>query len=87
MSRAKDFPFLEVCQKADAAIKSGWTVHQKFTCAGCGARQTIEKPNVFYTSGECEECQHVTDLREAGCNYMMHNLPDEVVRVVQKEGE
>lgn len=66
-----DFPVEECAQKAGRLIESGWTVHQKFTCSGCGSRQTMERENTFYTSGRCEECGHVTDIRAAGCNYMV----------------
>jgi hypothetical protein len=64
-----DYPFDEVVKVADKIIARGWTLYQKFTCAGCGERCTMEEPNSFYTSGNCE-CGHVTDIRERGCNYM-----------------
>jgi hypothetical protein len=75
---AKDHPFYEVA--ADAAIKmrEGFTIHQKFTCARCGTRQIMAIPNVFYESGRCEECNHVTDIVARGCNYVaMVGVPTE----------
>lgn len=52
--------------KANQLIAEGGTVWFKFTCEQCKARQTFERPNVFYTKGRCEECSHVTDtLTEA----------------------
>lgn len=71
VSEAKDFPFEEVCKTAEEKINAGWTAYQKFTCEKCGSRQTMATPNVFYTSGLCEECSHETDLKKAGCNLML----------------
>lgn len=44
----------------------GHTVWQKFTCAKCGSRQTMEEPNACHVAGRCEECNHRTDLIETG---------------------
>jgi len=46
-------------------------VHQQFSCARCGSKQTMDTPNVFYTGGRCEECGTETDIRADGCNYMV----------------
>jgi hypothetical protein len=67
-----DHPFYEVAAAAKKWIDAGQTIHQKFTCENCGVRQTMEIPNVFYTSGKCEECGHVTDLKLRGCNYLLY---------------
>lgn len=66
-----DVPFEEACDSADKRIREGGTVFQKFTCRGCGTRQTIDEPNAFYMYGKCEECGYVTDIVKAGCNYML----------------
>lgn len=66
-----DHPFDEVVTAADNDIQTGADVYQKFTCVGCGERQTMEVPNTFYTSGKCEECGHVTNIVERGCNYLL----------------
>ena len=66
-----DFPFYEAVEQAEELIKKGVMVHQKFTCAGCGQRLTIEEPNRFYTTGTCDKCSHVTDIRARGCNYLL----------------
>ena len=65
-----DHPIEECAKTANDLIKQGHQVHQKFTCEMCGSRQTIEEPNVFYTSGKCEECSHTTDIKKKGCNYV-----------------
>jgi len=44
---------------------------KKFTCASCGNRLTIEVPNVFYTTGSCDKCDHITDIVMRGCNYLL----------------
>jgi len=68
----KDLPWDELLARADGAIASGATIYQKFTCANCGARQTMDAPNTFYQEGECEECRHITDLVKHGGGYMAH---------------
>jgi hypothetical protein len=32
----------------------------------------MDVPNVFYKTGRCEECGHITNIKEDGCNYMAH---------------
>jgi hypothetical protein len=50
-------------QQMDEAIANGATVHMKWTCVHCGARQTFVEPNsVYETGGRCEECNKVTDV-------------------------
>lgn len=65
-----DHPFEEVAETANARIKEGWTIFQKFTCQNCRRRITIGVPNAFFAIGHCEECGHDSDLMENGCNYL-----------------
>jgi hypothetical protein len=67
-----DYPFDEVAAAAEKLANAGHKIHQKFTCAGCGQRLTIEEPNVFYTEGTCDQCPAVTNIREQGCNYLIY---------------
>ena len=67
----EDFPFDEVVQRADELIRGGAKVYFKFTCEGCGARQTFDVPNVAYKTGKCEECGHITDIERNGMNYVL----------------
>jgi DNA-directed RNA polymerase subunit RPC12/RpoP len=67
-----DLPWDDLLAQAQDTINSGATVYQKFTCGSCGARQTIESPNKFYTEGQCEECGHITDLKQKGGGFMAH---------------
>jgi hypothetical protein len=67
----KTHPFDEVAYEADLHVQKGRTVFQQFNCAHCGMKQTIDTPNHFFTYGDCEECGGRTDLKKAGCNYMM----------------
>ena len=46
-----DHPFDEVASEAQNKILLGFTVYQKFTCAGCGQRLTMDDANVFHTKG------------------------------------
>jgi hypothetical protein len=66
-----DHPFDEVVIQAKSWVDKGHTIHQKFTCDKCNARQTMEVPNQFYTKGQCEECGHITDIEKRGCNYLL----------------
>jgi hypothetical protein len=65
-----NFPFADVALQMDECVRRGETVHQKFTCGSCGSRQTMATPNTMWTSGRCEECGAVTDIRAAGCNFL-----------------
>lgn len=64
-------PFYEVVGKATDLIKRGATVYQKFTCGGCGNRLTMDVANTFYKTGTCDNCEYVTNIEEAGCNYLI----------------
>jgi predicted nucleic-acid-binding Zn-ribbon protein len=80
MVEYKNYPF-DVCATAAARlVEDGCNVHQKFTCAKCGSRQTMEIPNRFFTEGTCEQCKYTTDIRKSGCNYMVDGPADVVMR-------
>jgi ribosomal protein L40E len=70
MTDTHDLPWDQLTKKADQAIAAGATLYQKFTCDKCGARQTMTEANTFYTEGQCEECQHITDIRKKGGGYL-----------------
>jgi hypothetical protein len=66
-----DYPIEQCAEKAEQYIRNGARIYQKFTCEKCGQRLTMDEPNVFYETGDCDQCGHVTDIRKNGCNYMM----------------
>jgi hypothetical protein len=66
-----DHPFYEVAAAVEEYIAGGATIYQKFTCAGCGNRLTMDVPNVLYKTGSCDRCDAITDIEEQGCNYML----------------
>jgi hypothetical protein len=66
----KVFPFYEVARNAEQKMEKGFTINQQFVCKWCGTKQTMDRPNVFFEKGRCEECGRITDLRLAGCNFM-----------------
>lgn len=72
MTTPSDYP-IEDCVATASAIKNKMgdkvAIHQKWTCQHCGARQTMEQPDTFYTRGRCEECGKVTVI--ARCNYVI----------------
>jgi hypothetical protein len=63
-------PFRVAMAKADAAIAAGFTIYQKFTCAGCGQRLTIDEPNTFHAVGTCDRCPALTNIERTGCGFM-----------------
>jgi hypothetical protein len=63
-------PFEEVLASANEVIERGGTVYQKFSCSNCGQRLTMDVPNTFYPEGNCDQCGHVTNIRETGCNFL-----------------
>jgi hypothetical protein len=67
----KDFPFDKVCETAERLASEGFKVYQKFTCAGCGTRLTIDEPNHFHRMGSCDKCNVITNIEQRGCNYMV----------------
>jgi hypothetical protein len=68
---AVDHPFAEIVAEVQRKAARGNLCFQKFTCAGCGQRLTIEKPNVFHHTGTCDQCGHLTDIKAQGCNYTL----------------
>lgn len=68
----KDYPFDECAKAAEKLVADGHTVHQKFTCNGCGTRLAINEPNVFHETGTCDRCNVVTNIKAKGCNYLVH---------------
>lgn len=67
----KNYPFVDVSVQAGERVLAGDVVYQKFTCGGCGSRQYIDVPNVFYTTARCEACGATTDVEKAGCNFLL----------------
>jgi hypothetical protein len=69
----KDFPFEDVCNKVcELAQDPSKLLYQKFTCAGCGQRLTMDVPNTMFETGTCDKCPTVTDIKKQGCNFLMH---------------
>jgi len=70
--KMKFHPFDECLRAAITHMKNGADVYQQFNCATCGAKQTMDVPNKFFTEGICEKCGGHTDIKRDGCNYMLH---------------
>lgn len=70
MSDFNDYPISVIMESMMKQMARGAECHQKFTCAGCGSRLTIETPNRLFTKGECDNCDTVTDIEAQGCNFM-----------------
>jgi predicted RNA-binding Zn-ribbon protein involved in translation (DUF1610 family) len=69
----KDYPLDEIVAAVDAKLAEhpNWQFFQKFTCTGCGQRLTMDEPNTFFSTGNCDRCAAVTDIRARGCNYLV----------------
>ena len=72
----KDSPFEDVAEMAWNLVQRGGHVFQKFTCAECGLRQTVEEPDHMFVRGQCEKCRHVTDLQVQGCGFVYVGRPE-----------
>jgi hypothetical protein len=67
-----NYPMDDILTEVNKVLENpNVNVFQKFTCAGCGNRLTIEEPNTFYTSGKCDACGHITDIKKDGCNFLV----------------
>jgi transcription elongation factor Elf1 len=82
--KPRDYPLDEILKGAAEKIAEGWTVHQKFTCVGCGNRLTVEEPNEIHATGTCDNCDAVTDIRKQGCNYMLVRSLNDVADLLRK---
>lgn len=71
MTTHKDYPLTEIVAKCLTLTAQGHTVYQKWTCGGCKKRIGSENPNVLTEKGQCEECGHITNIKETGCNYLL----------------
>lgn len=71
-----NYPFPEVIAKLDEIAATvgvdKFDFYQKFTCAECGNRLTIDAPNLLFKTGTCDKCKATTDIEKTGCNYMLH---------------
>jgi hypothetical protein len=81
-----DHPFADVLRTATHEAAEGADCYQKFTCSCCGQRLTMEEPNKFSEAGYCEACDHVTNIKLHGCNFLlakdMHcNTPKQITVV------
>jgi transcription elongation factor Elf1 len=65
-------PFDECVKRATELMERGADIYQQFNCATCGVKQTMDKPNAFYTHGICDKCGAETDIKTNGCNYAVH---------------
>jgi len=79
-----DKPVEEIAVQADAQIQKGFTIWQKWTCAHCGSRQTMDEPNLLYRSGRCQNCDKVSVI--AVCGFMLAggDLVDDVAQSIRE---
>lgn len=70
MSEYNDYPLSTIAESFNKLIPQGAVCYQKFTCAGCGNRLTIDTPNVLFITGGCDNCDTITDIEKQGCNFM-----------------
>jgi hypothetical protein len=66
-----DLPFDEIVAMCGPIIADGNFVQQKWTCGGCGRRIGANNVNVVTEHGHCQHCNHVTNLKEAGCGFRL----------------
>ena len=78
-------PWNECVAAGAELIDKGINIHQQFNCHYCGAKQTMDQPNKFFTTGICEECGKETDIVKDGMNYMVHASNPEAVKELMKK--
>ena len=61
-----DKPLEETAAIAQHQMDGGFTIWMKWTCPNCGSRQTMEEPNVLFSSGHCQECNTVSEITHCG---------------------
>ena len=83
----KLYPWDEVCATVDKLIKQGANCFQQFNCEHCGAKQTMEQPNVFTMLGGCEECGKITNIKKNGMNYMVVATTPQGIAALPKNRE
>lgn len=71
MPNYNNYPFNEIAKAVERLAGLGWDCFQKFSCAKCGQRLTMDEPNVLYKTGTCDKCGHVTNIENDGCNYLL----------------
>ena len=71
ITKHDDYPLDVIAKSCDLVIKRGGFILQKWTCEGCNRRITGNNVNVMVEQGHCQDCNHVTDLRRRGCNFML----------------
>ena len=82
MNKPKDLPLHEIVTLVDEQIKRGHTIFQKFTCQHCGERQTMDEANTIFTSGHCEKCGKVSEIK--ACGFILHASGDGVADVLEQ---
>ena len=69
-----DLPRAELLKAAQAALDAHAgraTVYFKYSCSHCGARCTLDEPNVLRQRGECFNCKRVTEITAGGFLLML----------------
>lgn len=66
-----DLPVAELARMADETIaryggKDRARVFFKFACPACPEHCVFREPNVYYESGECDACGHVSPFTAGG---------------------
>lgn len=74
VNKTEDLPLAECAQKAEELISAGFKVYQKFTCEMCGTRLFFAEANIFYKSGSCDKCGHVTKIKYCGFAVIAGNI-------------
>ena len=81
----KDIPITECVLDCARLVRLGIEVHQKWTCSHCGTRQTMEKPNTMFYSGNCEQCGKLTSITE--CGYMVIGPTEVILKELGKRND
>jgi hypothetical protein len=85
MTKVNNYPIEDCAKAVQPYVDAGCHFNQKFTCAKCGTRQTMAKADTWFKTGNCEECDYLTDITQTGCNYLLHGRFDIIDRVRREQ--
>ena len=67
---ARNYPVAEVIKNMERMAAEGGECYVKYTCSGCGSRQTSDEANTWRVDGyECSECELLNKPTEI--NFML----------------
>ena len=71
MTKTNDIPFADIVRRCTELQRQGAFTYVKWTCSGCGGRQTYIEADAFPTEAACSACGAVTNIVERGGGFLL----------------